>query len=112
MLASGLKRLPTPQPSPLLVQRVRAQMEAAAVVRAEKKDSRTALALLVLFSWVITLASWPIVRLASQTVAGWLDVSARTAWVDLAGYVVLTWTTAGVAAAALAWQKQRERRLA
>src|SRR5574337_1512838 len=62
-LASGLKRLPTPQPSPMLVQRVRARMEIAVAERAEKARSRTTLVFLVLFSWILTLAGWPVARL-------------------------------------------------
>ncbi|HEV8383475.1 MAG TPA: hypothetical protein VGQ11_01295, partial [Candidatus Acidoferrales bacterium] len=112
VLAGGLKSLPTPQPSPMLVQRVRARLEDAAAERAEKQRSLATLVLLVLFSWALTLASWPMVRLASQSVASWLDISVRAAWVEVFTYMVLTWLTGGVAAAVLAWQKQRERRFA
>jgi anti-sigma factor RsiW len=111
-LAGGLKRLPTPQPSPMLVERVRASFEQAAAERVERLRSVAALALLVMFSWTLTLASWPVVRAASNGLASWLDVGVSTGWAGLAWYVVLTWLTAGVAAGMLAWQRQRERRLA
>ncbi len=112
VLAGDLKRLPTPQPSPMLVQRVRARLDEAAVERAEKQRSRATLVSLVLFSWAMTLASWPLVRLASHGMANLLDVSVRTAWMDLVWYTVLTWLTGGVAAVVLAWQKRHERRFA
>lgn len=109
-LAGGLKRLPTPQPSPMLVERVRARIEAAAAAQAEKRWNRGALVFLVLFSWTLTLAGWPIVRLASQGVASWLDVRFATAWTSLIAYTALGWLTAGIAAGVLTWQKRRERR--
>ncbi len=112
VLAGGLKRLPTSQPSPMLVQRVRASLEMAAAERIEKQRNRATLVFLVLFSWMLTLAGWPIARLVSQSMTHWLDISVRAAWVDLVWYTALTWLTAGVAAVMLMWQRRRERRIA
>ncbi len=112
VLAASLKRLPTPQPPPVLVERVRARMAAAAAAQAEKKWNQGALVFLVLFSWTLTLAGWPIVRLASQGVSSWLDIRFTATWIDLVWYTVFTWITAGVAAGVFIWQKRRERRLA
>jgi anti-sigma factor RsiW len=112
MLASGLKRLPTPQPSAALVERVRASIVAASATQAEKRWNQGVLIFLVLFSWTLTLAGWPIVRLATHGVSSWLEVGFTKAWMDLIGYTALGWLTAGVAAMLLTWQKRRERRLA
>jgi anti-sigma factor RsiW len=112
VLASGLRRLPTPQPSAALVERVRARMEEAVAAQSEKRWNHGVLAFLVLFSWTLTLASWPIVRLVTHGVESWLDVGFTSSWTDLIGYTALGWLTAGVAAMILAWQRRRERRLA
>jgi len=111
-MARGLKRLPTPQPSPRLIERVRAQLESSAAARTERRWNHGVLAFLVLFSWTLTLAGWPIVRLASRGVASWLDLGFTGTWTTLVWYTVLTWLTGGVAGAVLSWQKRRERRLA
>jgi anti-sigma factor RsiW len=111
-LVSGLKRLPTPQPSAALVERVRARMEDVAATQSDRRWNHGVLAFLVLFSWTLTLASWPIIRLVTHGVESWLDVGFTSSWTDLIGYTALGWATAGVAAIVLALQKRRERRLA
>ncbi len=111
-LAGSLRRMPTPQAPAALVERTLASIEAQWVVQAERRWNQQLMVFLVLFAWTITLATWPIVRLASRGVASWLDVPYARTWTDLVFYTVLVWLTAGVAAAVLAVRQRRERRLA
>ena len=109
-LAGALRRLPTPQPSPALVERVRARAEAVLAATAEEQFNYRLMAFLVLFSWTVALASWPIVRLLTEGMFGWLKL--QHTWLGLAAYTVLGWLTAGVAAGLLGWRNRAARRIA
>jgi anti-sigma factor RsiW len=111
-LGHGLRRLPTPQAPAQLVERTRQQIQLQLAAAKEHATNPWLLGFLVLLSWTMVIATWPIVRLLTQGVASWLDVRFTATWMDLAWYTVLTWLTAGVAAAVLGWQKRRERRFA
>ena len=108
VLAGGLRRLPTPQAPAALVERVRARAAAELAAQAEELFTYRVLAFLALFSWGIALASWPIVRLVTQEVFGWLHL--QQIWLGLAAYMVLGWLTAGVAAGLLGWRVRAARR--
>ncbi len=107
-LAGGLRRLPTPQAPAALVERVRARATAELAVQAEERFTYHVLAFLALFSWGIVLASWPIVRLVTQEVFGWLHL--QQIWLGLAAYMVLGWLATAVAAGFLASYQRAARR--
>jgi len=109
-LAGALRRLPTPQPSPLVVERVRARAEAELAAYAEERSNFAVMFFLVLFSWTVTLATWPVVRLVNEGMFGWLNL--QQTWLGLVGYTVLGWLTAGVAAGLLGWRQRGARRIA
>lgn len=110
-LAIGLKRLPTPQASALLVERTRARVAAEMAALAERRSNHWVIAFLVLFAWTVTLGTWPIVRLFTDGLLSWLDWGFNQTWFGLATYSAVIWVTAGVAAAVLGLRKQRERRV-
>ena len=111
-LAGSLRRLPTPQPPTGLIERVRAQVEWQFAAEAEQRWNHGVLAFVVLFAWTITLAGWPIFRLLTGDLFGWLSPGFGHTWLGLVGYTVMAWLTGGVAAATLAFTRRRERRMA
>ncbi len=110
LLAGGLRRLPTPQPSPALVEHTRARAEWQLAAQAEHRWNQGVLIFLVLFGWTLVLASWPIVRLLSGGLLGWLEPGFGRTWIGLAGYTALLWLTGGVAAVFLGLRHRSERR--
>jgi anti-sigma factor RsiW len=111
-LAVSLKRLPTPQAPPMLVERTRSRVALELAAVAERRKSHWVMAFLVLFSWTVTLVTWPVVRLLSGGILSWFDLSFSQTWFGLAGYTALGWLTAGVAGAVLGLRRRRERRFA
>jgi hypothetical protein len=111
-LARGLRQLPTPQPSPDLVQRAFARAEARFVDEREHVWNRRVMISLVMFAWALTLVSWPIVRLVSGGVLSLLDPRLNQSWLGFAGFTSLVWLTGGAAAVLLSLHQRRERRLA
>jgi predicted anti-sigma-YlaC factor YlaD len=112
LLTGGLRGIPTPQPSPLLVQRARARAEARISEEAEYRWSRSVMAFLLLFAWVLTLLSWPLVRLVSGGLLGLLDPRLNQSWLGFAGFTTMVWVAGGAAAILLSLHQRRERRLA
>lgn len=110
-LTGAMRRLPTPQAPPALVEQVRARMVAYSYAKAEQRANHRAMAWLILFAWTTTLATWPILRFVSNGVASFLDVSFLHTWHLLVGYTVLSWVAAGVAAVVMGLQKRQERSL-
>jgi len=108
-LAGGLRRLPTPQAPAALVERVRARAVAELAGHTEEQFTYRVLAFLVLFSWVVALASWPIVRWATEEILGWLNL--QQTWLGVVSYTLLGWLTAGVAAGLLGGRARAARRL-
>lgn len=108
-IAAALRRLPTPQPSPAVVERARARAQAEFAAHAEERSNFVVMFFLVLFSWTVTLATWPVVRLATEGMLGWFNL--QQTWLGLAGYTLLGWITAGVAAGLLGWRNRAARRL-
>jgi anti-sigma factor RsiW len=87
-LRMGLANLPSPSPPPFLAQKtahiVRRRLEAVE----ERRWRIRTIAFLVAFTWVVTLAAWPVVRwVAGIEILTWLLYS--TVW---------GWLTAGCAA--------------
>jgi len=111
-LARGLLQLPTPQPSPDLVQRTCAKAEAWLIEERESAWNRRVMISLVLFAWILTLTSWPIVRFASGGLLSLLDPRLNQSWLGFAVFTSLVWLTGGIAAVFLSLHQRRERRLA
>ena len=112
LLSRGLRQLPTPQPSPDLVQRTCARAEARMIDERENAWNRRVMISLVLFAWALTLTSWPIVRLVSGGLLSLLDPRLNQSWLGFAGFTSLVWVTGGIAAVLLARHQRRERSLA
>lgn len=110
-ISGGLRRLPTPQPHPALVARTRALVSAQIAERAEQRQNRTVLILLVCFAWLITIVGWPVFRFVSGGVLSLLDIRFHQAWLLFAISSALTWLAGGSAAVLLSIRRQHERRL-
>lgn len=104
-IIDDLKLLPAPQPSPKLAPRTRRLLEACAAGTRQRHGSRTLSTFLVLFSWIITVLNWFLVRLFNIPLARWLDVSSTTVWVT---YIGMAWLATALAAALLGkhWQQE------
>lgn len=111
-ITGALQGLRTPQPSAALFARTRAVAEARLVEQAEQRHDRTVLILLVVFSWAVTLAGWPIFRFATGGVLSLLDLQFREMWMLFAVFTALTWLAGGSAAVLLSARHRQERRLA
>ena len=112
LLAAGMRRLPTPQPRPLIVERARARAEIRFAEEAENRWHRVVMIGVILFAWALTLMSWPVVRLISGGLLGMLDPRLNHAWLGFAVFTTIIWMTGGAAAVFLSLQQRRERRLA
>jgi hypothetical protein len=112
LLAAGMRRLPTPQPRPLIVERARARAEIRFAEEAEHRWHRIVMIGVILFAWALTLMSWPVVRLVSGGLLGMLDPRLNHAWLGFAVFTTVVWMTGGAAAVFLSLQQRRERRLA
>jgi anti-sigma factor RsiW len=110
-LAGGLKRLPTPQLSPVVLQRTVALVREAQVARDERRATLKALIPLLALSWFSTIFSWPLFKLASAALRV-LGIHFQPDWRVFAFFVVWTWLAAGVAAAMLSSHQRHDRRLA
>jgi anti-sigma factor RsiW len=112
LITSGLRRLPTPQPPAALFERARAQAIAQLAEHAEHRRNRIVLLLLILFSWAVTLAGWPIFRFATGGLFSLLDVNFRQTWLLFVVFSAATWLAGGSAAVLLSLRRQNEGRLA
>ena len=112
LLAAGMRRLPTPQPRPLIVERARARAEIRFAEEAEHRWHRIVMIGVILFAWALTLMSWPVVRLVSGGLLGMLDPRLNHAWLGFAVFTTVVWMTGGAAAVFLSLQQRRERSLA
>ena len=112
LISGGLRRLPTPQPSPSLVARTRSMVAAQIAERAEQRQNRTVLILLVCFSWIITIAGWPVFRFLTGGALSLFDIRFHEAWLLFGVVSGLTWLAGGSAALLLSARRQQERRFA
>jgi hypothetical protein len=108
--------LPTPQPSPWLVQATRARAEAKFTEQAEHDWNRRVLMVVVAFSWMLTIASWPVFQFVSGRFGGLLEplfsgTQFSPAWTSFAVFTAIGWLAGGVAAVMLAIRQRGERRL-
>lgn len=111
-IATGLRRLPTPQAPRGLVERARARAEARLAEEAEQRWSQGVIIFVIVFAWAITLLSWPLVRLVSGGLLGMLDPRLNQAWIAFAVLTTLAWVGGGAAAILLSLHQRRERRMA
>ncbi|HUO34480.1 MAG TPA: KleE stable inheritance protein [Candidatus Acidoferrum sp.] len=111
-LAGGLKRLPTPQISAQVLQRTVALVRQAREAEDERRATRRILAPLLAFSWVLTVFSWPLYKIASSGLSVVFDIRFAHDWRVFAILVAWTWLCGGVAAFLLSSHQQRHRRLA
>ena len=109
-LAGGLRRLPTPRPRAGVVERTRALVGKQLAAEAERRWDMGVLVFLVVFAWTLVLVSWPIVRLMSEGMLGWMDSGFHQTWVWLAVYSALGWLAAAAAAVALGLRQRELRR--
>jgi anti-sigma factor RsiW len=112
LLAGGLRRLPTPQPRALIVERARAQAQIRLSEEFEHRWNRTVMIGLVGFAWLLTLLSWPVVRFVSGGLLAMLDPRFSHAWIVFGAFTTSVWLAGGAAAVLLSMQHRRERRLA
>jgi anti-sigma factor RsiW len=112
LITGGLRRLRTPQPSPALFERARAVATAQLTVQAEQRQNRMMLVPLIVFSWVVTVAGWPVFRFATGGLLSLLDIHFRQIWLLFAVFSALTWLAGGSAAVLLSLRRPHERRLA
>lgn len=111
-LAGGLRRLPTPQLSPVVLQRTVALVREAQVARDERRATLKVLIPLVTLSWFSTILSWPLFKLASSALRVTLGIHFEPDWRVFAFFVVWTWLAAAVAATLLSSHQRQDRRLA
>jgi len=111
LIAAGLRRLATPQPSSALFKRTRMVVIDQLAAKAEQRQNRIVMIFLVLFSWAVTVVSWPIFRFATGGLLSLLDIRFRQMWQFFAIFSALTWLASGSAALLLSLRRQHERRL-
>ena len=110
--ASELRRLPTPQPSPWLVQATLARAEARLTEQSENDWNRHIIIFVVAFAWLLTIASWPVFRFLSGRFGSLLGPQFSHTWISFGAVTALGWLAGGVAAVMLAIRQRGERRLA
>lgn len=111
-LSGALRRLPGPQPSESLALRTQAFVAARMAKQAEQRHLRWVLVFVVLFSWVLTLLGWPLVRFGAGGVLALFDIHFRQMWLLFLIFSALTWLAGGSAAILLSIRRAREWRLA
>ena len=111
-LAGGLRRLPTPQLSPFVLQRTVALVREAQSAADERRATLRILTPLLALSWLSTILSWPLFKLASGVLRVVLGIHFEPDWRVFAFFMIWTWLAAGVAAALLSFHQRPHRRLA
>ena len=109
LLAGGLRRLPTPQPRGVVVERARAMAQIRLAEQIEHKWNRAVMFGLITFAWVLTLMSWPVVKFISGGFLSMLDPRFSHTWLVFGVFTTLVWVGGGAAAVLLSMQQRRER---
>lgn len=112
LLAGGLRRLPTPQPRGVVVERARAMAQIRLAEQLEHQWNRAVMFGLITFAWVLTLMSWPVVKFISGGFLSMLDPRFSHTWLVFGVFTTLVWVAGGAAAVLLSMQQRRERSLA
>lgn len=111
-IARDLRRLPTPQPTTALLQRTRLLAEQKLAEEAEYRWQRGVMIFVLAFAWVLTIVSWPLVRLLTGGLLSLLDPQLNRTWVSFAGFAAFVWLAGGTAAVLMSLRQRRERRMA
>jgi len=111
LLAAGLRSLPVPQPSAELVSRTHARVALRMKTQADQRWEQWVMILLMLFGWLLAVASWLVIRFLSGNYLVWLTPGFTRPWLGLSGYSMLLWLTGGIAAVILGVRHRRERRM-
>lgn len=111
-IAGHLRRLPTPQPPAGLVQRARLLAEQRLLEETDYRWQRGVMVFVVVFSWVLMIVSWPIVRVVSGHFLELLGPQLNRTWISFVSFTALVWLAGGTAAVLLALRQRRERRWA
>jgi len=103
-IAGALKELPIPQAPAGLVWQTQRILAQAALAK-QNRVSRLVLALLIAFSWIVTVTTFGLMQLLNVPLAQWLDVSSTALWV---AYIGLTWLATALAAGLLGkhWRQE------
>ena len=110
-LAAGIRRLPTPQLSPVVLHRTVALVREAQAATDERRATLEILAPILALSWFSTIFTWPLFELASSGLRA-LGLHFEPDWRVFAFFLVWTWLAAAVAAVLLSSQQRHDRRLA
>jgi predicted anti-sigma-YlaC factor YlaD len=111
-IVGDLRGLPTPQPSPGLLQITIARAEAKLAEQEEHDWNRRVMIFVVAFAWLLTVVSWLSFRLVSGSLLSFFVPQLNRTWTNFAEFTALVWIAGGAAAVALALRQRRERRLA
>ena len=87
-IAGALRELPIPGAPAGLVLRTQRLLAQAAFAK-QNRISRLGLALLIIFSWIVTFATFGFMQLLHAPLARWLDVSSTALWVTYLGLTLL-----------------------
>jgi anti-sigma factor RsiW len=111
-LAQALRRLPTPQPSPVAVMRARAAAVGALEAARHRRESAVTFIFLGLFAWSFTLAGGlvSVLLFSGPAEMGRLLAGHIPLW--LAIFTALAWTAASAAAVVLGARHREQGRLA
>jgi anti-sigma factor RsiW len=110
LLAGGLRRLPTPQPPAGLVEMTRGRVALQLAEREERRWDQGVVVAVVMFGWLLVVASWLVARFLSGSYLGWLSPGFARPWLGFSVYSGLIWLTGGIAAVMLGLRRRRERR--
>lgn len=111
-ITQSLRRLPTPQPSALAVERARAAALDSLQAARQRREHVVTVVFLGVFAWSLTLAGWVISLLLFGGPAELGRVLAGQVPLWLAIFTALGWTAAGVTAIVLGARHREQGRLA
>jgi predicted anti-sigma-YlaC factor YlaD len=100
-LGQALRSLPTPQPRPELLARVRAAAESRMVNQETRTRDIAILALLVVAAWISAIASWPVVSDLGKWILAGVHVPGGRWGVVLTTYSIFGFLLSCVAAIAV-----------
>ena len=112
LLAGGLRRLPTPQPRGVIVERARTMAQIRLTDHLERRWNRAVMSGLIVFAWILTLMSWPVVKFVSGGFLSMLDPRFSHTWLVFGVFTTLVWAGGAAAAVLLSQQQRREWRFA
>jgi len=111
-LTQALRRLPTPQPSPMVVERARSSAVSSLHAARERRENVGIVIFLGVFAWSFTVAGWVISLLLTGGPAELAQLLAGHVPPWLAIFSALGWTAAGTAAVVLGARHRAQEKLA